>query len=63
MEGPSKKLKINEITSIKTEAGEVDQTLLQKMLLQLKRLSICRYMLERTEEVNKTKIQQIKKCR
>ncbi|KAI7850196.1 nuclear condensing complex subunit [Circinella umbellata] len=50
MEGPSKKLKINEITSIKTEAGEVDQTLLQKMLLQLKRLSICRYMLERTEE-------------
>ncbi|KAI9278371.1 nuclear condensing complex subunit [Phascolomyces articulosus] len=50
MEGPSKKLKISEITSIKTETGEVDQTLLQKMLLQLKCLSICKFMLERTEE-------------
>ncbi|KAI9489252.1 nuclear condensing complex subunit [Zychaea mexicana] len=50
MEGPSKKLKLSEITSIKTETGEVDQILLQKMLLQLKCLSICKFMLERTEE-------------
>ncbi|KAI8141539.1 nuclear condensing complex subunit [Fennellomyces sp. T-0311] len=50
MEGPAKRLKLSEITSIKTENGEVDPTLLQKMLLQLKCLSICKYMLERTEE-------------